>query len=451
MIFSDSFISEKDAQALLDSQPHPTYSADFTEPTATEARDAGASAAADADSGSAHAYEVLNMSPHRYLCSIPVIQPPAPENETANELARAEEARELSRAATSGWELLGHLEGSCLYFSSGWWSYSFCNNHKIVQYHGLAAVPDGRPPRRDPNTVDYVLGRVPAIPASSEQKSLRSSKGEPIPAELQVKGDQRYMVQRLGGGTICDLTGRERTIEVQYHCVPGMRGDRIGWIKEVTICAYLMVINTPSLCNDVAFLPPEEVKANPISCQLIIDGDGTATPPLLDQNLPKDGDIVGTAHEEAYPEDHEPLPAAVMTAGGIVIGSRAVLSRGDQPGKPPLKIPPTRGDFPSKGTNQERLIELIARAASKEDGGKVEVLTAEQLEKLELEPKDVEEMREQMEKLAGDAGWKLEVIELPGEDLRELRGYIDGEDEEGEEEGEGGSEEGSQEKFKDEL
>jgi len=36
-------------------------------------------------------------------------------------------------------------------------------------------------------------------------------------SKLETKGSTRYMVQRLSGGTECDLTGRERKIEVQVR------------------------------------------------------------------------------------------------------------------------------------------------------------------------------------------------------------------------------------------
>jgi protein OS-9 len=34
-------------------------------------------------------------------------------------------------------------------------------------------------------------------------------------ARLETKGEMRYLVQKLKGGTTCDLTGKERRIEVQ--------------------------------------------------------------------------------------------------------------------------------------------------------------------------------------------------------------------------------------------
>lgn len=451
VVFSDGFIAEKDAEALLkrDTQ-HPIYSADFSQPTAGDAREttaAGADGVAD-NVSRALTYEVLNMSPHRYLCLIPAIQPPSPENRTANELAKAEEARELSRAAAKGWELLNQLQDSCLYFMSGWWSYSFCNNREIVQFHALAAAPNGQPPRRDPHTAEYVLGRIPTIPATADHKSQKdSAQAPPLPAELQVKGDQRYLVQRLESGTICDLTGRERTIEVQYHCVPGMRSDRIGWIKEVTICAYVMIVNTPRLCNDVAFLPPEEIKANPISCQLIAD-DSDADRPLLGQGVSAADDATGATEQEKSGESEvmeakekakEPTKKPEVTVGGVVIGAQRMLSGADESGKP-VKLEPPQRPFYSEG----RLIEVLIQAASKEDGGKIKMPSAEELEKLDIKPEVVEKMKEKMEQLAGDAGWKLEIVEMDGGNMRELRGYIDGG-----ESGESGSEAKDEAKDKD--
>lgn len=372
---------------------------------------------------------MMNLSPHKYLCSIPVLEPALPENQTANELAKKEEARELSRAATKGWELLTKLEDSCLYFMSGWWSYSFCNNREIVQFHAMTATVNGQPPRRDPHTAEFVLGRVPTIMATAQRQKRRDSGDTPpMPAELQVKGDQRYLVQRLEGGTVCDLTGRERTIEVQYHCVPGMKSDRIGWIKEVTICAYVMIVNTPRLCNDVAFLPPQETKANPISCQLVADAN-SAAPPLLDPKAPvtKDDDLDAEKQAEAS-ETTNAKQEPEVTVGGVVIGGRNVLSGADEAGKPPVKLAPPRGFWTGQEASEDHSIEVLVRAASKEDGGKIHMPTAEELEKLDIDPKIVEDMKVKMAQMAGDAGWKLEVVEMNGGGFRELRGIIDGEE-----------------------
>jgi protein OS-9 len=436
IVFSEHFISPKDAQALVeDSAAHPTYSADFSPPTAGDIGEGHGTEAADSDDPPQYTYEIMNMTPHQYLCSIPVIQPPEPENKTASELARAEEARELARAAENGWELLKELEGICLYFMSGWWSYRFCNNQEIVQFHAIATLPNGQAPKPDPNSAEYVLGREPSLPTSMQQLGQHTPRDDPIPAELQVKGDQRYLVQKLVDGTICDLTGRPRTIEVQYHCAPGLKQDRISWIKEVTICAYVMMVNTPRLCNDVAFLPPKETKANPISCQLIVD-KGAAETPLLDQSLPRKMQSTEKVVEEEEGKE-QGLQGKVLgerpVIGGITVGARKVLSKADEAGKPPVKLEPPMS-FYKKKKAVDQLTELVAKAASREDGGKLEMLSKEELEKLNVSPEDVEEIRKQMEKLAKGAGWKVEIVEIPGE-TRELHGYIDEDDEAGAKEG----------------
>ena len=62
----------------------------------------------------------------------------------------------------------------------------------------------------------------------------------------------------MEGGTWCELTKKNRRIEIQFQCDPS-GGDRIAWIKETSTCSYLMVIHTPKLCNDLAFVPVKRV------------------------------------------------------------------------------------------------------------------------------------------------------------------------------------------------
>lgn len=390
----------------------------------------------------------MKLASSEYLCSIPLVEQPSLDNETDSELAKVEEARELSRATTHGWELLSGLGDQCLLFVSGWWTYRFCKNREIVQFHVSASTPAGQA-IRDP--IEYVLGAVPAIPTSSLQKARHNPDTQPLPAEVQVKGDQRYLVQKLEGGTICDLTGRARTIEVQYHCVPGLKQDRISWIKEVTICAYLMVVNTPRLCEDVAFLPPKEAKAHQIDCQLILHND--ATPPLLEQDKGNLGTPSSSQNQEELTDvDAQEKKTASkgqgQVVGGIVVGARNVLSTGDEDGKPPVTLKSPREHRES--LSEKKFTEMIAQAASKAEGGKVEILSREEMDDLDVDPKMIEEMRAELEKLAGDAGWRLDLVDIPGEEARELRGYIDGDEED--QDDEKSDEKGSEEQFyRDEL
>ncbi|KAI0424584.1 glucosidase II beta subunit-like protein-domain-containing protein [Xylaria sp. FL1042] len=449
VVISDTYISESDARALLDSPDaaHPPYDAGLTSQTDMAAASSAAAGSDrdrehdrehDRDRAAAESYEVMSMPPHRYLCAIPVIEPAPAPNKTATELAKAEEARELARASAHGWDLVNELEGKCLYYMSGWWSYRFCYGQDVVQFHAIASSVKSGPPLRDINTAEYVLGRVPDPHVTSrlsrrgqqqqqqQQQQQREKNGKngqngaastPPNTDLQVKGDQRYLVQRMGDGTVCDLTGRERTIEIQYHCSPESTQDRIGWIKEVTTCSYLMLINTPRLCVDVAFQPPKEERANVISCRAIVSESGQAEWHAR-KTLEAQAAMVGRAKEAAK---------APIVIGGVVVGGRQLLGTGEDGKEAPQLSPPRnfRGD---NGGGLEKLVEIIASASGKDEGGEVNIMTEEQLQELDLSPEIIENLRKEIQKLAGDRGWQLKMIELPGNN-RELVGIIEDGDE----------------------
>ncbi|KAI1420769.1 glucosidase II beta subunit-like protein-domain-containing protein [Xylaria sp. FL1777] len=435
VVISDTYISESDARALLDSPDavHPGYNAGLASQSDIAPADpARAAAVGDRDRAAAESYEVMSMPPHRYLCAIPVIEPVPAPNKTATELAKAEEARELARASAHGWDLINELDGTCLYYMSGWWSYRFCYGQDVVQFHAIASSVKSGPPMRDVNTAEYVLGRVPDPHVASrpprrgqQQQQQREKDGqEPRPGtgaatpappntDLQVKGDQRYLVQRMGDGTICDLTGRERTIEIQYHCSPDSTQDRIGWIKEVTTCSYLMLVNTPRLCVDVAFQPPKEERANTISCRAIVSESGQAEWHAR-KTLEAQAAMVGRAKEAAK---------SPIVIGGVVVGGRRILGKGED-GKDAPKLSPPRNFHSDSGGGLEKLVEIIASATGKDEGGEVNIMTEEQLQELDLSPEIIENLRKEIQKLAGDRGWQLKMVELPGNN-RELVGIID--------------------------
>ncbi|SPO05287.1 related to Protein OS-9 homolog [Cephalotrichum gorgonifer] len=472
VIFSDSFVSEQEAQSLLEhgnGAAYSTYSADFSAESdlATHYRAANQeaeSASEDAATGGeapSFSYEIMNMPPNKYLCSIPQFDEPRPENQTAAELARAKEAKELERASERGWELLAPMGSKCLYFMPGWWSYRFCYGKNIVQYHALPQVPAGMAPVQDPETLAFMLGRAPSTPARDGGKDGESSSSVVPPnTELQIQGDQRYLVQRLAGGTICDLTGRERTIEVQYHCAPGAAADAIALIKEVTTCAYLMVINTPRLCDLPAFLPPRETTSNPITCRPILPpgdvGAGESSLPrakTLGGGRPPKGQVLGSTSLV-----HPPVVGGVIVGGHNILAGAGVDDTTFTLEAPRSYMPNARGGG-KVSADAQPLVEIVASGKSKEEGGEITRLSEEELNDRDMDPSFVEDMVTELRGLAGDRGWRLEVVEVPGED-RELRGIVDVEpgenlgtlsrERDGEKGGDGGDEgeeEGSQEYF----
>lgn len=139
---------------------------------------------------------------------------------------------ELARAAHRGPMLLRGMRGTCSYYREGWWTYSFCYGERARQFHQLAPgqnVPV-YPPYEDPEELAFDIGvysnkkkngkgdgnqRNPDNSGIEErgQGQQKPEGGDGL--RLETQGDTRYMVQTLTGGTVCDLTGRDRKVEVQ--------------------------------------------------------------------------------------------------------------------------------------------------------------------------------------------------------------------------------------------
>tara|TARA_R110002003_G_scaffold206_22_gene15863 strand:+ start:2569 stop:3429 length:861 start_codon:yes stop_codon:yes gene_type:complete len=241
VIWPDTFITENDATSLLSQRASPSSSSAM--PASQETQELSkrdkATQAPGGEDALEHTYEAIVLQGQRYLCSIPTIPDEVPPNSTTTaEEAKAEEAKELVRATDRGWELLEGMKGSCIYYLSGWWSYSFCYKNEVKQFHQL---PPSRgvpiyPPVEDTSVHSFVLGRYPKEETAKkpERKTLdgergskatlddegnvkdEAEKGLEVP-RLESKGSSRYMAQRLSGGTECDLTGRPRKIDVQVR------------------------------------------------------------------------------------------------------------------------------------------------------------------------------------------------------------------------------------------
>lgn len=232
--FTESYTTESDAQAKLWSNeqieldPRQGSKDALKEPPPSQVQQyMGDASDKKAKEEPKLAYETMVLDGQKFLCSIPQIKPatPSASDPTANDtLSRLEEEKELARATDRGWELLSGMKGNCVYFVSGWWSYSFCYGQGVKQFHQL---PPSRgvpvyPPVEDPAVDGYELGNYPekSVGAGSKQAEEGpddegAEAREVAPGELVQRGDSRYLVQRLGGGTTCDLTGKDRKVEVQ--------------------------------------------------------------------------------------------------------------------------------------------------------------------------------------------------------------------------------------------
>lgn len=360
-----------------------------------------------------YSYEWMHQGGKRYLCSIPVIETP-PRNETSEAEARAEEAQEIARATTRGWELVQELDGPCLYYHSGYWSYSFCRNSEVKQFRSLPQQ-QGKPvfpPTEDPTVNSFILGKsVGEINTETRggqdewgnEIDVRKSERASSPTtELQMEGDTRYLVQKLEGGTLCDLTGKPRRVDVQYHCMPNV-GDRIGRLKEITTCSYLLTIYTPRLCKDVAFVPPTSHEANRVICHQVVPQEEIANFKISTLE----------AAEQSVTGVKEQGKDRQIIVGGTVVGGNKVV------GKEGQKV-----ELPGLTTLPNAAADIIAKAVGDAEGGQVFVLSDVALAEMELDPAMVHDLREKMKKMAGDRGWTLELVEGPG-NVKEIHGIVD--------------------------
>lgn len=198
--------------------------------------------ASDGDDGIApiRTYERLRLGDVPYLCSIPY---PLVHNESVEVPSPEEQEEEAARATSHGSELLKGMEGSCIFFNTGWWTYSFCYNKSVKQFHSL---PPGRqiplfPPTEDTSVQSFVLGKFGHVSVQGTDKrdkakmtidagqgdnnrEIGASGSSVVPnttnsslARLERRGGLKYLVQDLTGGSKCDLTGKPRRVEVQVR------------------------------------------------------------------------------------------------------------------------------------------------------------------------------------------------------------------------------------------
>jgi protein OS-9 len=339
-----------------------------------------------------YTYEEMILDDRRLLCQIPRVTDDA--NKTNSQAGEVDEQKELARATDRGLELLREMEDKCMYYFSGWWSYSFCYRKQIKQFHALAAgrgIPN-YPPMEDPSTHSFILGQFPAdANDKGEEKQEHKQTSRTDMAELHTKGGSRYLVQHLRGGTKCDLTGRDRRVEVQFHCHP-QSTDQIGWIKELTTCSYLMVIYTPRLCDDVAFMPPQQDEVHDIECREI----------LMPEDVPEWEAMKEwfTAHQLEDAAAAAQSQPEVQIVGGIEVGGQKLVG---MEGKQIEK-----GRVASAG--EERVVDVVA----KRENGEMKRTSSQVLKKYDLDPERVEEMGKRLEELAKGKDWSLEVVESDG-------------------------------------
>ncbi|KAI0705822.1 hypothetical protein BC835DRAFT_1261216 [Cytidiella melzeri] len=201
------------------------------------------------DPSSRYKLELMKMGPRAsFLCLIP---PPPPESTPVP----AEEPT-TDVTPVHSWSLLQPLSESCLYHRQGWFTYAYCHNSHVRQFHELQKPNQQRlgeyKPEEDTEWEAYTLGRAPPTPEPGADLTVAQEAAVAANIELARNAGSRYLVQRWGDGTFCEKIGRRREIEVQFHCSMTMT-DTILFVKETQTCHYVLHIATPRLCGEPGF------------------------------------------------------------------------------------------------------------------------------------------------------------------------------------------------------
>ncbi|KAJ2683946.1 Protein OS-9, partial [Coemansia sp. RSA 1285] len=242
---------------------------------------AAAAAGGDEDNGTKDApvvaYDALVMaggaSSWKLLCKIPrVIETQEEEKEESSKDGAGEEEMsrtERRKAIARGVELLDPLKSDCITYVSEYWSFEYCHNMHVRQFHRSAPDRNGRVLEVEYRLGDYAsrkpVGATTTAAAKEDDGALDSAAvahgtGSSVPdgvdaaltTRISAIGRTRFLTQVWGGGTLCDITRQPRQVEVQFHC-DANGPERIALVEEVESCRYVVVVNTPRLCADPMF------------------------------------------------------------------------------------------------------------------------------------------------------------------------------------------------------
>ncbi|GAA5865277.1 hypothetical protein JCM3774_004918 [Rhodotorula dairenensis] len=269
-----------------------------------------------------------------FLCTVPVVEEERKAVDAQAEKDALVEAAERDKGLANGLALLEPMRNGCLYLRQGWFTYSFCYGTEIRQFHEIR-VAGAIGPSEDPDSESYSLGLMPEPTSVVKAPKYGSGsaavlKQERIPARLGGEASQglgwdeggRYLSQTWSSGTVCDKTGLPREVEVQFHCNT-QSTDRIAWIRETSICRYVMLIHTPRLCGERIFLEGRTDNAAPaaaIECQPVvrqlpkeISGDETASPAPTEKVAKTEQDQADVPDQhDSMSSEADPVPSSAQ-------------------------------------------------------------------------------------------------------------------------------------------
>ncbi|KAF6775981.1 hypothetical protein AHF37_03778 [Paragonimus kellicotti] len=140
------------------------------------------------------------------------------------------------------------LDGSdCLQLNKGWWTYELCYKRHILQFRE----------ENKQRISEILLGR------------FDSETDWDVPDRNLTEDNPFFHSQHYVNGSICDITFKQRRVEVRYSCG---EDDSFGInnVEEVETCVYRMDVSAPTLCSHPSFVAHVPLRVEPILCVPVV-------------------------------------------------------------------------------------------------------------------------------------------------------------------------------------
>jgi len=124
----------------------------------------------------------------------------------------------------------------CLNGGSGWWKFEYCHGKKVDQYH------------------EDKDGKKTVINLGLWDKKKHLLWLEQNPHKRPKKGlSQKQISHYYTGGSVCDVTGRHRQVEVKLKCKESATNVNAVslYLLEPKPCEYILVVESSILCSFV--------------------------------------------------------------------------------------------------------------------------------------------------------------------------------------------------------
>ena len=160
---------------------------------------------------------------------------------------------------------LSKLKGMCAHFHQGWWSYEWCFEGKVIQFH-VKLNKNKHVTIEDTTGLGEFNGKSMTEVYSLDSSSPSEQAEETVETlHSDVVVEERFFHDE---GELCPQTGRPRETEAVLRCCPPLKSSRkkntvfhygnpvetdlvyLENVEELQVCSYTMTLCTPLLCHD---------------------------------------------------------------------------------------------------------------------------------------------------------------------------------------------------------